>query len=683
MKKMSKFIVKHYKLIFSLFLILTILSAVLALGVKQNFSLAKYMPRNSESMTAIDKMKEEFDEPIPNLRAVIKDVSIPEVLEYKEKLKEIPEVKLVLWMDILTNPSQPIEIIDKDLLDTYYIDNNALLQISVETDNAAKSLEKIKEILPEDTAYDGEIVSESAAQSAVTSEIATITALAVPAGILILIFSVRSWIEPVLLMLTIGVAIVINMGTNIFLGEISFVTQSVSGILQLAVSLDYAIFLLHEYHRQKNLQKGDKEALVDAIKISASSVISSALTTVFGFLALVFMKFGIGKDLGLVLAKGVFFSLVSVIMFLPALIIMTKKWIEKTEHRDFLPNFKILSKGVYRFRIIAFIILAIVPISFVAQKRNNFTYGMGDYAAGSLEEKDQKYIESIFGKNNQIVLLVKRGDLAKEDEMISELKRNPFVKSVQSYTEQLGTSLPMGIPPKEEIKSIISDNYSRIILNTKAEKEGPVTFEYINQIKYIARKYYQDDFELIGESVVLEDMSKIVQKDNRLVNILAIISVGLIIMLNFKSLSIPFILVLVIESSIWINLAIPYYKGAELSFIGYLIISSIQLGATVDYAILYTNEYLYARRTMDKKEAVIQTGMKVYKTIIPPALILMTSGIILSIVSSISLVSELGTVLGRGAFLSLLLVVLVLPVMLYYLDWLVMKTTMKSKLSKG
>ena len=683
MKKISKFIIKHYKMIFFLFLVASLISGIMILGLKINFSLADYMPDNSKSMQDIKIMSEEYKEPIPNLRAVIKNVSIPEILQFKEKLNKIPEVKLVLWLDRLSNITKPISTIDKSLVDNYYKNNNGLLQISVKTDNAKESLDKIKRILPKDAAYDGEIVMQSSAQNAVRSEIGTITAYAVPVGLLILMFSVKSWIEPLLLMASIGVAIVINMGTNIFLGKISFVTQSVSSILQLAVSLDYAIFLLHEFRHQKEIYEDNDIALERAIEISASSVISSALTTVFGFLALVFMKFGIGKDLGLVLAKGVFFSLISVVFFLPTLVKIFMKLIQKTEHRNFLPDFAPLSKLIVKTRNLIIFILIIVPITFIGQQRNNFTYGMGAYEEGSREQLDQEFIESVFGKNIQMVLLVPKGDFSKEEKMIQEIKSYSYIKSVQSYTQQVGTAIPSEIAPTEEIKSLLSDNYSRIILNASIEKEGDETFSFINKIRSIAKKYYNEDYKFIGEPVVLENMSNIVEKDNKLVNILAILSVAIVILFNFKSMSIPILLVLTIETSIWINLSIPYFSNTKLSFIGYLIISSIQLGATVDYAILYTNEYLEQRKIKTKKQVLIDTGAKVYGSIIPPALILMSAGIILSIVSSISLVSELGTVLGRGAFLSLILVMFLLPVLLYFFDKLIEKTTWKANFKKG
>lgn len=681
MKKVTDFIIKHYKLILILFTVLTILAGIMTTGVKINYSIQGYLPDDSETVLALDKMKEEFREPLPNLRVVLKNKTVPEVFEYKEKLQELDDVKLVLWLDTMENPYTPMQLIDEDQRNMYYKDGNALFDVAVESSNSKNALDEIKSTLPEDTAYGGALVEEAAAQNSVSNEVTQITIFAVPAALLILVLTVSSWIEPLLLLLSIVVAVILNMGTNVFLSEVSFITQAITAILQLAVSMDYAIFLMHEFQHQKALIDDEDEALKKAIKISASAIVSSALTTIFGFLALMFMRFGLGKDLGLVLAKGIVFSLISVILFLPALIKLSMKAIIKTKHKDFLPNFKPVSKFLVRFRRIILVILLIAPIAFVGQSRNAFTYGMGQYQAGTKESVDEKFIQDTFGQNLKVVVLVPRGDLVKEDKMINELKASPYVTYIQSYTEQVGKEIPTEVTPSYAISSLLSENYSRIILNTNTDSEGKVTFEFVKYLNETISKYYTD-YELIGESVSMEEMSRIIQKDNKVVNLLAIVSIALVILINFKSLLLPLILVFTIETSIWINLSIPYFTSTNLSFIGYLVISSIQLGATVDYAILYTNNYLEFRKTMGKKEALIETGGKVYGSLMAPALILTVAGILLSIISSITLVSELGTVLGRGAFLSFILVVVLLPALLYLFDGLIEKTMYKPNFKK-
>nr|WP_276940031.1 MMPL family transporter [Helcococcus sueciensis] len=306
---------------------------------------------------------------------------------------------------------------------------------------------------------------------------------------------------------------------------------------------------------------------------------------------------------------------------------------------------------------------------------------MGQYQEGTKESIDEEFIQETFGQNIQVVVLVPRGNLVKENNLINELKKSPYITYVQSYTEQVGKELPTEVTPSYAISSLLSENYSRIVLNTNTKAEGEITFEFVKYLKETVSKYYTD-YEILGESVSMEEMSRIIQKDNRIVNILAIVSIALVILFNFKSLLLPLILVFTIEASIWINLSIPYFTNTNLSFIGYLVISSIQLGATVDYAILYTNNYLEFRKKMGKKKALIETGAKVYGSLMAPALILTVAGILLSIISSITLVSELGTVLGRGAFLSFLLVVVLLPALLYIFDNLIEKTMYKPDFKK-
>lgn len=681
MNRISKVIVKYYKSILVIFSLFFVICALLSLGVSINYSIKSYLPDDAESVKSLNFMKKEFNEPLPNLRIMIKDKDIVQVLDYKEKLEKIDGVKLIIWLDLFENTSIPVNFINDNLKDSYYKKRNALLEVAVETQNSKKVLDNIKNIMPNDTSYEGSLVEESAAQNAVSREIIKISLFAVPLAFLILFIYTKSIFESIIILGSIGVAIILNMGTNIFLGEISFVTQSVSAILQLAVSMDYAIFLIHEFKHQRNLCSEDLIALEKAITISSSAIVSSAMTTVFGFLVLIFMKFKLGEDLGIVLAKGTMFSLISVIFFLPSLIRISIKYINKNKRLDIFPDFKFLSKILLKYKKIVVVLVFIIPIVFIGQLKNEFIYGMGEYQKDSIESKDQKSIIDLFGKDIKMAIIVPRENMVKENDLIRELKQINHIKSIQSYTENVGIKIPDKVLSKDLTKQILSSKYSRLVLNVNTEREGETAFNLVNEIKNTVRKYYKN-FHLVGESVIMENLSKIIQKDNIIVNIFAILSIGIIIMINFKSLIIPFILVLTIETSIWINLAIPYFTSTKLSFIGYLVISSIQLGATVDYAILYTSNYLKFRKTLSKKDALINSGAKVYKSLIVPALILICSGVILYLVSSIFIVSELGLILARGAFLSLLLVVVVLPLLLYIFDEVIEKTTYKSNFRK-
>ena len=684
MRRTAKFIVKHYRPIFVVFLVAVLVCGFLSSQVKTNYSLAKYLPEEAPSSKALDVMDEEFHESIPNLRMVMEDVSLAQVSDLKSELGQFREVSRIMWLDTYVSIDQPLTMVDPALLDQYFQVNldgkkgTALLQVTVESDNAKESLGRIKDLAAQkgiQAYYDGDLVDQTMSQEATSSEVLLITSLMVPLGILILLFSTRSWLDPFFLLLTIGVAIILNMGTNIFFGEISFITMAVTAILQLAVSLDYVLFLLHAWARNKEEGMDPKEALVEAICESSSSIVSSALTTVFGFLVLIFMRYRLGMDLGLVLAKGVAFSLFCVIFFLPTLLILFGKWEEKLSHRSFLPTFKGLSRFVYSKRAILILLVILVPIAFQASRSNNFTYGMGEFPENSQIQKDAEFINSKFKTNTQIVLLVPKGDMGVERSLVSELEDLPMVTSILSYTETVGEGIPVQVVGEGATEELMSENYSRIIVNTTSPKEGEEAFGLVDQVRKLAHDYYGDEAHIMGYSVNLKDMKDIIQEDNRLVNLLAILSIALVIAINFKSISLPVLLVLTIELSIWINLSFPYFTNTKLTFIGYLIISSIQLGATVDYAILYTNHYLKCRESMAKDQAIIQSGMLTYGSIIPPAFILSLAGFLLYKFSSLKVVSEIGTVLGRGAILSLIMVTFLLPVLLYFCDRLVEKTT--------
>ncbi|WP_019134832.1 efflux RND transporter permease subunit [Kallipyga massiliensis] len=684
MRKVAKFIVKHYRPIFIAFLVAVLLCGFLAGQVKTNYSLAKYLPKEAASSRALEVMDGEFHESVPNLRMVMEGVSLPQAAGIKEDLGGLDEVSRVMWLDTYVSLNQPLDLVDPTLLDQYYQPNadgktgTALLQVTVETKNAKDSLAKIKDLANAkgiQAYYDGDLVDQTMSQEATSSEVLLITSLMIPLGVLILLFSTQSWLDPFLLLLTLAVAIVLNLGTNIFFGEVSFITMAVTSILQLAVSMDYVLFLLHAWARNKEAGMDRDQALVEAICESSSSIVSSALTTVFGFLALIFMRYRLGMDLGLVLAKGVAFSLFCVIFFLPTLLILFGKWEEKLSHRSFLPSFKGLSTFVYKKRFILILLVILVPVAFLASRSNRFTYGMGGFPENSQIQKDADFINSKFKPNTQIVLLVPKGDMGRERGLVNDLQDLPMVTSILSYTEMVGEGIPVEVLPGQAIKELMSENYDRIIVNTTSPKEGEEAFALVDQVRSLANEAYGDQAHILGHSVTLKDMKDIIQEDNRLVNLLAILSIAMVIAINFKSLILPILLVLTIELSIWINLSFPYFTNTELTFIGYLIISSIQLGATVDYAILYTNHYLHFREDMPKDQALVQSGMKTYGSIIPPAFILALAGFLLYKFSSLEVVSEIGTVLGRGALLSLFMVIFLLPALLYFFDGLVEKAT--------
>ncbi len=678
MNRIAGWIVRFRRFLLIFFVVISVISGLAATAVKVNYSLADYVPDDAPSTLAMRLMEKEFDQAIPNVRMYVPDVSPVEALAIKQEVLRLPHVTGVLWLDDFLDMKEPLALQDPKVIEGFY-DGGALFQITAELKNEQSTLKELQRMAGEKGAVEGQLVDQAMVQMAVNAEIITIMIFMIPLGTLILMSSTRSWLEPLLLLATIGVAILINMGTNVFLPEVSFITQAVAAVLQLAVSMDYAIFLLHA--REEYLAAGydNIESMKLAIVKSSNAILASSMTTVLGFLSLVFMSYKIGSDMGIVLAKGVVFSLIAVIFFMPTMILAMDRSLQKTMHRPLLPTFSGLGKIISKAAIWLLLMGLLFPVAFLAQSKNDFKYGMDDYQAESREAADRKFIRDNFGKYLSMAMMVPKGDWGREYELYQDLSSMEEVMAITSYQSQVGRLLPSELLPKEQLSMLLSENYSRIILTVNSDKEGDKAFDLVDRIRDMAEKYYGDKYYLIGESVVMRDMKTSINRDNLIVNGLAVISVWLVLLISFKSLSIPFLLILTIEASIWVNLAVPYVMGTKLSYIGYLIVSTVQLGATVDYAILFTQHYLSNRKNHDKHEAIRLTVNQTFTTLLTPALILTLAGAILSVVSSIEVVSQLGTVLGRGAFLSFLMVNFFLPGLLYLFDRLIEKSTWKAK----
>lgn len=676
--ELARNIVRRRKLIILIFIAVALVCAILQSGVSVNFDLVDYLPEDAESTLALKVMEDEFDTAVTNARAMVPNVSITEALEYKKALSEIDGVSDLMWLDDVADLRQPLEMADKSLVETYYKDGCAVISLAIRSVDDVRIVNEIRALVGEDGAVSGNAVVSATSKEMSAGETARVMLFLVPLIIFILIITTTSWIEPLLFMAAIGVSILINMGTNIFLGEVSFITYSVSPILQMAVSMDYAIFLLKSFEKYRAVTNDVEEAMSLAMKRSLPAVLASALTTLFGFLALVFMRFEVGSDLGINLAKGVAFSLISVMVFLPALTVSCFKLISKTKHKRFIPTFKGSGKFITKVRIPALIlvVLLVVP-SYLAQSRTSFIYGIGDLEPSSRAGRDETIINEVFGQSVPTVLLVPRGDISKETGLSDELSDIRNVSTVVSYAASVGAQIPPEYLDESIVSQFYSDNYSRIIIYGDTNQEGDEAFALVKDVRDTAGKYYGSEALTFGASANLYDVRDIVTSDSLLVNLLAILAIGLVLLFTFKSLSLPLILLITIESSIWINLSLPYFAGSALCYIGYLVISTVQLGATVDYAILFTDHYLINRKELPPKAAAIKTVGETMASILTSAIILAISGFILSFISSNDIVSQLGTLLGRGAMLSTVMVLFFLPAATTLLDGLVRKTSLR------
>ncbi|MGV3151846.1 efflux RND transporter permease subunit [Sarcina ventriculi] len=682
MERLVNGILKYKKSILVFFILATVISLFTSSMVNINYNIMDYLPEEAPSTKALDVMNEEYDKGAANVRVVLKDVSIVDALKYKEKIKKVDGVDDIQWLDDVVNIKEPLELQNQDTIESWYKNNEALFSITVNEDKEESAIDEIGEIIGENGMISGSAVNIVFAQETTEKELIKMMVILIPIILIILFLTTSSWFEPVLFLSTIGIAIIINSGTNLILGEISFVTKAAGSILQLAVSMDYSIFLLHRFSEFRNEGLAVKEAMKEAILKSVSSILSSGLTTVVGFAALIVMKFKIGPDMGFVMLKAICLSLISVLVLLPVLALYCYKLIDKTQHKSFMPKFNKFAKVSYKFRHISIILFLLLLIPcFLAQQNNSFSYGASEIYSDESTKigHDTAAINKEFGKTNPLVLMVPKGDLVSERALCDELENIDKITSITSYAETVGITIPTEYVPDDTLSQLISDNYSRFIIVANVKVEGDETFALIDEIRNLAYKYYNDSYYFLGESVNTLDLKETIEDDNKKVNAISIIAIMIILLLTFKSLSLPIILVLVIEFSIWSNLTFNYFIGNDVFYIAYLIISSIQLGATIDYAILFTNRYIENRETMNKKEATQATISTTTVSILTSASILATAGIILGEISTNSIIAQLGILVGRGAILSLILVLFVLPALLMLLDKLIAKTTKKNK----
>ena len=675
LKKMAHFIVQRGRIIEKFFIAMTILCAVCYPFVGVNYDLSKYLPDFAPTKQALDVMEQEFGYP-GMARIMVKDVTLPEARTIRQRISRVDGVDLVVGPDLAANVYSTDAFIKNSLTDRFYKDGNAVYQIIFEDGDSDasthKAINEIYGIVGKDRGcFAGSAVSSKERQESITREIAMAIGMAVVIIWLILTLTTTSWFEPFLFILVMAVAIVLNMGSNIMFGRISFFTFSTAAILQLAVSMDYSIFLLHTYTAIKQSGVDSRPAMEAAIEKSCSSILASGATTIVGFLVIALMKFTIGMDVGFVLTKGIVCSLVTVLFLMPTLILRFDKKIEKTAHRSFLPPLDGLGKLMYRIRIpvLAAAAFCAVPCYF-GQSMNYFYYG--DDALGSgpgtRVYEDSRAIEDVFGKSNVIIAMVPNGNVIKERRLTEELEDQEFI----DYALSMAGTLPQGIPesflPETVTKQLRTGSYARILISMENREESSYSFQCSEKLTEIVKKYYPEDSYVIGMTPTTMDIRDILTDDYNRVSIISLAGVALVVMLTFHSVMVPVLVIIPIEVAIYLNMTIPYIIGDSMVYIGYIIVSCLQLGATIDYSILMTNNYMEFRETMGSREAAVTAIAKSAISILTSGGILTVVGYLLYFTSSIQAISQVGRLVGRGALLSMILVLSLLPALLAAFD---------------
>ena len=678
--RFSRAFLHHRHAVTVLFAILTAVCLMCIPLVKVNYSMTDYLPEDSASTVALDTMEDVYGSGIPNVELYAQGIDLASAQSLSTELAGIDGVDEVMWLGTQVDVQQPLAIQDQQTVDSWKTDDGYLFQLVVDEASGKDVLSQVRTTVENaggTAAQAGSLTNSVAMQESTAREIPLIMIAAVAIVAVILLITSHSWFEPVVFLIPIGMAIVMNMGTNLVLGEISFVSQICGAVLQLAVSMDYAIVFLHRFRNMQHDFADPVEAMAHCMQRSFTIELSSAAVTFFGFLALTAMRFGIGINLGIVLAKGIVLSFVSVILFMPCLILETLPVLDRFEHRYLVPSLDRLSTGIQRIAIpVAVVIVALAIPCSIASGKTDFAYGAGDsIAPDSQAGQESSLVKNTFGSAETWVLMVPQGRWDAEVALVDKLEELDHVNGVTSYVTVAGNAMPVEVVPADTLSQVISGGWSRIVITTDVEGESDDAFALVETVRETAADLYGDDYLLAGNAVSTYDLRDTVTEDSSPVKLFTVLSIGIVLALMFKSVSIPLLIVASIEISIWIKLAVPYFSGEHLSYIGYLVIDSVQMGAAVDYAIVLAREYFDRRRHTDAVGASIQAVSYAGVPIATSAAILVLAGLGIHFISSNSIISQIGALISRGAFIAMLMMYLFLPLLFRLFDKLVQKTS--------
>ena len=684
--KFGHFICKYRKAILIISLILLIPSIIGIKATKINYDILTYLPKDIETIEGQEILAKDFN--LGSFSILIVDDKMPtkDILKMEEKIKEIDCVDKVIGASDILGTTIPKDMLPDDIKDELNKQGTTPILVTFTSgmgeEDTINAITKIREIADSQCKVSGISAMATDIKYLLDSEMALYVVIAVVLCIIILELALDSFAVPVILLVGIGMAVLYNMGSNVMLGQISYLTKAVASVLQLGVTMDFSIFLYHSYQKEKASSKDIYEAMAKAINSTLVSVLGSSLTTIAGFLALCTMKLEIGKDIGLVMAKGVLIGLISVVTIVPAMILVFDKLIQKTKHKEILPQFKHLQDFVvkhYKIITIIFVILAIPAIYGNANVKvyYNLNKSLPDTLLSTQANNDLSNIYNM--KSTQIVLVDKNLKDSTVNNMLEEIDKLDGVEWSISKSKITNGLIPNSVLP-DDIKDVFeSDKYQLVLINSSVENATDEANELINTINGIVKKYDESAI-LAGEGPLMKDLVEIADIDFNSVNITSILVIFVIMIFVFKSPTIPVLLIAVIEFAIFVNMSVAFYTKQTLPFVASIIIGTIQLGATVDYAILMTNKFLDARIAgKTKKEAVYYTLDNSIKSIIVSASCFFAATCGVSIISDIDLVGAICTLISRGAIISMISVIFVLPSLLIIFDKLICKTTKRTR----
>jgi predicted RND superfamily exporter protein len=641
--------------------------------VDVNYDITKYLPSTTKSQEGLKILKKEFGYP-GTARIMVDNVTYYEAQNYKNQIESVEGVDSVLWCDTM-NPAYQANSFNRfeDTKDYYKNGYSVMDVVFKEGDTSkrtSKALDQINAIVGNRGHIIGPAIVNKSLNENLNKEMTKAIIICIAIIFVVLILTTTSWFLPVLFLIIMGIAIIINMGSNIFLGEVSFITSSVAAILQLAVAMDYLVFLVSSFTAERKKGLDLTESVSNAIRHSSKSILACGLATFFGFIALAFMKFSIGFDLGICLAKGIIVSVLTVLFLMPSLILRWAGIIEKTTHRSFVPSMHGFAKGTFKVRYVTLVLALLIAVpAYIGKGMNNFTYGNSALGAGPGTKvyEDELAINKQFGRSNLLVVLIPNTSVVREKQLSDALENLSYTKSVTSYSNKVPQGVPESILPNSITSELHTKNYARILVYTETKDESAVAFQGSDEIQSLVKEYYPLSY-VIGTTTFTQDIKDTIVSDFDAVDALSLLTVALVILLSFRSLLLPILLLIPVEIAVFINMLFPYLVGDKLMFIGYMVVSCIQLGATVDYAILLTNNYMEYRSSMDRKEATIEAIANTTEPLLTSAAILTLVGYTLYKTCSIGAIADIGHLIGRGTIFSFLLVVTLLPTLLYIFD---------------
>lgn len=690
MLKFGKGVVKLRIPIIIIALVLLIPAFIGMQNTRINYDMLTYLPKDIDTVKGQNILLDEFGKGAFSF-IVVEGMADKDVSKLRQDIEKVPHVESAIWYDSFADLSIPKEMLPDDLRKIFLNEDDTIMAVFFDTSSSAdetiEAVEEIREIAGKQCFVSGISAMVTDLKNLCEKEEPIYVGIAVICAFIVMEILLDSWLVPLLFLIGIGMTILYNMGTNIFFGEISYITKALAAVLQLAVTMDYSIFLWHAYCKEKQMRADKKEAMAYAVKDTVTSVAGSSLTTIAGFIALCFMSYTMGVDIGLVMAKGCLLGVIGSVTILPALILVLDKPVSKTMHRSIFPDMSGVAKwitGKYYIFIIAFAVL-IVP-AFIGYQNIPVYYDFAKVFSGAAmeEKKDdelrflsaQEKVEDSFNIATTHMILLDSDIADKEiSEMEKKIEAVDGVTNTISIEKLLGSSVPEDILPKDVRQIMESEDHKLMLVNSEYAVSSDECNKQIDAINNLIKEY-DDSAMLIGEGPCTKDLIEITDRDFSVVAWISIAFVFIIILFTLRSVSLPVILVAVIEFAVFINLGIPHYTGNEMSFIAPICISTIQLGSTVDYAILITTQYKERRKTEDKKSSI--TGALAYAmpSVITSAVSFFAATIGVAVYSDIDLIGAMCKLLARGAVISMFSVLLVLPALLMLLDKIILHTTL-------